>query len=139
MNYYLEEIMSLTVARSMLCLVAAAFALSTAKASAETVRVLCTFPSGPGAKLITVDYIAHTLGADDVDQAGNTTIMAFHRMPATITDETVSADWRSGELSFRFALNRYSGVLLYGNNLGGAYTESYSSPCAPYQRGPRKY
>jgi hypothetical protein len=136
---YQEEIMSLTVARNLFCLAAATFALSITAASAETVRVLCTFPPPyPANQLITVDFAAQTLGADRVDEAGNVTIMAFHRMPATITDETVSADWGDGNLFFRFALNRYSLVLLWGQNGGTGYTERYSSPCTPYQRGQRK-
>jgi hypothetical protein len=131
--------MSPTVARSMLCLVAAAFALSTTEASAETVRMLCSFPPPyPVNQLITVDLAARTLGADEVDEAGNVTIMAFHRMPATITSETVSVDWGDGNLFFRFRLNRYSLVLLWGRNLGSGYTERYSNPCTSYQRGERK-
>jgi hypothetical protein len=131
--------MSLTVARSILCLAAAALSLSTGAASAETVRVLCTFPPPyPVNQLITVDFAAQTLGADEVDEAGNVTIMAFHRMAATITNETVAADWGDGNLFFRFRLNRYSLVLLWGRNLGSGYTERYSSPCTAYQRGQRK-
>ena len=105
--------MSLTDARRTFCLAAAAFALSTASASAQAVQLLCTFPPPyPTSKLITIDIAAQTLGADDVDEAGNVTIMAFHRMPATATAETVSSDWSDGNLFFRFRLSRYSLVLL---------------------------
>ena len=131
--------MSLTVARCLLCLATAAFGLSTAAASAQTVQLLCTFPPPyPTTKLITVDIAAQTLGADELDGAGNVTIMAFHRMRATVTAETVSADWSDGTLFFRFRLNRYSLVLLSGANVGSGYTERYSNPCTPYQRGERK-
>ena len=135
--------MSATNTRTVLCLAAAVFALSTAAASAQTVQLLCTFPNipvtGTFTELVTVDYSARTLGVDFVDPAGNVTIMAQHRNPATITDETVSAEWRNGPEFFRYTLNRYSGVLLQGANLGGGYRQFYSSPCAPYQRGPKKY
>jgi len=131
--------MSKIVARSLLCLVAAAFALSAAAASTQPMQLQCTFPPPyPTTKLITVDLAAQTLGADEVDEAGIVTIMAFHRMPATVSNETVSADWGDGNLFFRFRLNRYSLVLLWGRNLGSGYTERYSDPCTPYQRGERK-
>ena len=65
------------------------------------------------------------------DPAGNVTIMAQHRNPATITDETVSAEWRNGPEFFRYTLNRYSGVLLQGANLGGGYRQFYSKSMRP--------
>jgi hypothetical protein len=129
-----------TKIRNVYCLALAAvvFSLWTATASAQAVQVVCAFAPPYPTWLITVDIAAQTIGADNIDAAGNVTIMAYHRMHATITDETVSADWESGQIFMRFRLNRYSLVLLWGANGGAGYHEYYSSPCTPYQRGQKK-
>jgi hypothetical protein len=128
------------IMRPALCLaLAAALVAFSAAASAQTVQLLCVYPSGSGAGLVTVDYGAQTLGVDNVDAAGNVTIMAFHRMSATITDETVTSLWKNGTDYIRFTLNRYSAVLRQETDLGAGYASNYSKPCTPYQRGSRKF
>jgi hypothetical protein len=120
-------------------LVAVWLALSASAASAKTVQLLCPCAEGSCANLATIDYSAQTLGYDYIDAAGNVTIMAYHRMPAQITDETVSAIWRNGPHSVRFTLNRYSGVMLTVSDFGAGVTTSHSKPCTPYQRGAKKF
>lgn len=122
-----------------LALAATLFALLPAAASAQTVQLLCTFPSISGGNLVTVDYSAQMFGSDNIDAAGNITIDAFHRMPAKITDENVSAAWRNGEHYLRFTLNRYSGVMRKEADFGSGYSSVYSNPCTPYQRGAKKF
>jgi len=121
------------------CLAAVLLALSTATTFAQTVQLLCANPGSSSAGLVTVDYAARTLGVDSIDAAGNVTIMAYHRLPATVTDETVSATWKNGKDYMRFTLNRYSGVLRTESDFGAGYSNTYSNPCTKYQRGSRKF
>jgi hypothetical protein len=118
----------------------AALSIFVATAHAEVKTLICAMPGGSGSDLVTLDYGAQTLGVDWVDEAGNVTIMAYHSMPANITDETVSATFSlaAGDYT-RFTLNRYSGVLRTESDHGAGYRDTYSKACVPYERGPQKF
>jgi hypothetical protein len=124
---------------SRLALAAAACALSIDVASAETVQLLCPYSGGSGnGDLVTIDYDAQTLGIDFIDPAGNVTISAYHRMPAKISDDAISAIVHEGRGYARYTLNRYSAVL-HSEARGDSHMDNYSSPCTPYQRGAKKF
>jgi hypothetical protein len=109
-------------------------------AKAEVKTLICAMPGGSGSDLVTLDYGAQTLGVDWVDEAANLTMMAYHSMPANITDETVSATFSLPAGHYvRFTLNRYSGVLRTDGDQGAGYRDTYSKACMPYERGTRKF
>jgi hypothetical protein len=105
---------------------------------ADVVTQLCTHSQDSYSNLVTVDYSAQTLGVDNVDAAGSVTIMAYHRMRASFTDETIMATWTNGPHYVRYTLNRYSGVLRIESYFGAGYGNFYTNPCVPYVRGPKK-
>jgi hypothetical protein len=113
-------------------------ALPTTPAHAEVKSLLCAHSQDSFSNLVTIDYSAQTLGVDNVDAAGRVTIMAYHRMRASFTDETIMATWTNGSAYVRYTLNRYSEVLLLESDFGAGYYTRYTNPCAPYVRGPKK-
>jgi hypothetical protein len=103
-------------------------------ANANVVKLICAAPTG-AVWLITINYSAQTLGADVVDEAGNVTIMAYHKMRANITDANVSATLTMPGGYGRFTVNRYSGVLRTEFDFGAGYNNQYTKRCQPYESG----
>lgn len=108
-------------------------------ASAEPVQLVCPYASGTGANLVTIDYSAKTLSSDVLNPDGSVQLMAQHGLPATITDETVSATWTYGDNHLKMTLNRYSAIMHSEITTGGGFTQGYSKPCTPYKRGQKKF
>lgn len=127
-------------ALTIFVLVSAITSITFQPALAQTMELFCAYLKSDdyySGELVSIDFGAGTLGVDLVDRAGNIEKIRKHQR-AQITEQRITALWRTQMGWIRYTLNRYTMILLWESDMGSGYSRGYREPCVRHSRGPRK-